>query len=298
MRKFLEDGPRGRFIGLGAAVLLLTGCVHQLDEVRIFVAEDASGTLVASGHSKNTNTDPNSSSQKKLREFKDDLEECGLNVSSHQGSQRLSLEITSEFSTPDLLVSSLRCAFSSWDGFDISIAKESGVLYDTRLTTVEMSRPTFAEMVDYTGRTPDFPKEFFLTIPGEIDTYTLDGSAVGVDAQIEKISENQIRATFERDREEGGAYLELKQRMDAELEARFAGMSEEEVKRVIQAEIAEYSTDVISIAVESKTARFSLNEIIAVLGVIFGSGLALELARRVFRVRVVDNDDPDAEESS
>lgn len=282
-----------------SSLLILSGCSYQLDEIRVFVDENRNGTVVANGHKDiSANTDLEEI-QKDLSQIRERLEDCQLDVLTRLGRREATLEVSSEFSSPDILRSRIRCALPKWKDVDFSVTLDEGILYDTYATQIVMERATVSSK-----NNGDFPKEFYLTVPGRIISHQTDSSLLAGKIDAEEISRDQISIKVGRGptlEEEEDRLFEIMERelkefcdtdqkppnADIQLETeQFIGTDQEEcIKRA-----EDYHSERLVITIKSQVARFSLEEIIAILGVIFGSGLLIELARRVFKVKLVEED--------
>jgi len=163
----------------------------------------------------------------------------------------LRLDVRTEFSDTEDINSILNCAAEEVDRPTVEFSMESGYLWNTYHTSFSMQTP----MDPCRARTECppfqmFPERLIISVPGKM---------VGAQMQFARAGADRV-----------------------ELRLRMADNYPVIVGAHMRAHGRDWF-DVLKVDITSSEFRYDINTILAVLGLIFGSGLLIELMRRLFR---------------
>jgi hypothetical protein len=247
--------------------------------------------MVGNGHKSISEETDQADLERDLEKARKRLTECSLDVIQHRNESRVTIEVSTSFSSPDVLRSKVRCAMNEWREVDFAVERNKGLIYDTFVTRVVLGRSALG------GQSHDFPREIYLTVPGYVSSKDFESNLVAESIEINEVATDQISIKIGRG---PNHFAELDQmrataKRSALLSCELISAANEQEfdpdggsKDCIDEGIHDFYTEILKIEIESTIEKFSLQEIIAFFGVIFGSGLILELARRVFLVKIVD----------
>lgn len=273
-------------------LLLLTSCSHKIDEMRFRFDADRKGTFTASGSTSLSDSDiadiDNSSTAEGVKKFQEKLTDCGFKTASYVKRPEMKLDVRASFESPEELSSMIGCTPISWKEFDISVERQQGVFYTTFITHLSMRQPRF-NVADSGGiisaaKITDVPRKLYVSVPGSVDDIVNLSSIPGLKIDVQRRDEETVlveaTASEELAKERANQLAEVQRQWTAGI--------------VNAANIAEQGTDQLEFKITSHENKFALQDILSVIGIIFGSGLLLELTRRVFRVRIEPRKEPPA----
>lgn len=275
-----------------ALSLLLTSCSHKIDEMRFRFDADRKGAFTASGSTTLSDTEiadiDNSSTASDVKLFQKKMDDCGFKTASYVKSNEMKLDVRAAFESPEELSSMIGCAPVSWKEFDISVERQQGVFYTTFITHFLMRQPRF-HAADESGNVnaaniTDVPRKLYFSVPGSVDDIANLSSIAGLKIDVQRRDEETVfvesTASVEAAKERANQLAEVQKKWTA--------------GTVNAGNIAEQGTDQLEFKITSHENKFALQDILSVIGIIFGSGLLLELTRRVFRVRIEPRKEPPA----
>lgn len=251
----------------GAAVLGLSGCYHRVNDVSFDFARNQ---IIASA-------DSIDGSDEDAREAQDKLKACGFEIKPRGADGTKAFEIITDFASPAEANSRLRCAYDDWQHVKVLAYDDDSFFWESQKVEISMRRPVLLETLSQS--TPNIPNELSIVLPEEVSSCDYSGNAVGLDFACSK---RGTVASFSMEwLNEGLVRNAHFQDLMDQIEAQHAGkdLSEEEMRQaILQAGDEEFSFTIVS-------GRFliGIEEVLSVLGLLFGSGIVWRLGAQSAR---------------
>jgi hypothetical protein len=278
---------------------LLGSCAAQMENMRLAFADDSRGQV----------TFRIAESEKGIGTITPgviaEIENCGFAARAFRRDGRVVVDTQYDFDSQTIMNSNLDCLPTDWSRRDVSLVTAKGLLFTRYTTTVWFQQPTVIrhgnselkkatsgsiapvvrpkeEPVRITGRVlaadekppapaweksePFFPLELTVRVPGEIDSVSTDGTDLAAAAlrADQAVDEATNQATVEGIAKPGWT-LAYRKAFDNKLDGIVAALARGE-KRAIPL----YSYKVV---IKSSVSNVELSTLLALLGLLFGSGL-------------------------
>jgi hypothetical protein len=269
--------PRVLAIGL---LVGLSSCTVVTDRMRFHFDDERRGSFSASafvpimktrGESDIMRTEKIPLEQSIEKKVKD----CGLPARTFRRDGKVHVDINTSFASPDQLEKSLACLPGMGDGARIESRRDEGWFRSTYVTTIRLEGPRTKVDFGEQGKRATvygigpFPRELALTVPGTIGEIHSDTDILGADLKAEQSGTSEARAIL-TERADAEALREgLRKKVQADVDA----------GKVDAANVSRLPPSVYAVTVTSHQWRFGLQEILSVLGALFGSGFLLQFLR-------------------
>ncbi len=265
--------PSGlRPLAILVAGALLSTCGATVEEVQLRIDDAERGVVIAAlsvpvpeGQQDNV---VNSIAYKSAEHQRQRFPACGISSALYDRGEVLRLDIRAEFTDAAQANSKSNCLAPHSQTPSIAFMREPGMLWDTYVTTFAVRHAT--EPCDTCAHPPRlFPRSMALTVPGTVSRIEDLSDILGARVAARRVDADTVRA----DVQETGNYAQLNRDYFARLPGR------------------DRKIDVLSLRITSTEAHYDLGTFLSGFGLLFGSGLALELGRRAFRRRGTGNPD-------
>lgn len=257
---------RLRALALLVSGSLLATCGGTVQEVRLRIAGDEHGTIVARISAPilpaQRNDPDNSFSYKEAETRSGRIAHCGVHPTlyTHNGTVRLDLH--AEFTNAAAANRMWTCAAPDAQEPSIALERTPGMLWDTYVTTISLRNETLP--CETCTQPPHlFPRSMFLTVPGDAGEPHDLSDILGARVDFHHLGGDTVRAdvrTVGNYGQTSRAYF-----------SRHPGQN--------------HKNDVLSFQVTSSSPNYNLGHVIQVLGLLFGSGFVLGFAKWLFNRR-------------
>lgn len=264
--------------GLGL-IAATTACNTQIEEIRLRINEDEKGALVAmlSAPTSSNNMQEadisvltgneleQSTGYQTLNQVASHMVRCKLEGRIYQRRAQMRLDLRGAFEDVEELNSILRCSAQTYEEPSVEFERHEGFFSDNYVTRLSITQLAFRCGTPREPCRPGtvFPRLITLTIPGRF---------VSVQNQSEMIGLNVVP------RQVDGDTVQFQISPTPDFAARNA-------RYFAQHRTARTRRDMLRLEISSNKPKYDLGTIISVVGMIFGSGLLLQISRWLLRRR-------------
>jgi hypothetical protein len=274
------------FLGTAAA-----GCAFQTDEMRIHLDDENRGSFAAIGSSERLLVPANelekSSEFKLATKTQQQLAACGFRSSVYTKDGKVYVSARMNFQYPHELTSTLVCAPTALSDVQVSVDKREGLLWDTYRTTIILHEPRLNVTVTRSkdGKKGDknitlgmnnlqeVPILLRVAVPGEVTAIHNYSVVLGGVVRTRKADTANVLINLDFDRTADSRGQKVRTKF---LERRVAMLERDKVDID---ELEDQGVDGFSVEILSIRRNFRLQDILSLLGILFGSGMAVGLAK-------------------
>jgi hypothetical protein len=276
----MRHGRRRPLAALLASVGL-AGCIHQVDEMRLRLDQDRHGLFTISGSTpfeEVSDGSGNSSSDKKAALFQQKLKACGLTSSLYTKQRKLHVNARMAFATPEELVSAVQCAPTQALALDLNMKRDEGILWTTYTTRLTLAQPLASLGSDHKPQVNglfDFPRSLVLSVPGTIRSVDDKSGILGMRIATATDQAGDVTTRLAPD----SAAASKRAALGEQARRRF------EQGALTAPQVPKVGTDALDLTIVSYERKYQLQHILSLLSIAFGSGILLEVIRRLRRRR-------------
>lgn len=256
-------------------ILVLTACTTIVEHARLDLAEDLSSNLqlLLSDHYEPSTADSEQTREDEFKTYIRESKACGASTRMfyEEKTKRLYLQLNASAKTRDELDVLVRCAGVRKNLPKLpklAISTDDGLLSKRVITSFSMQSGFMMS--------GNYPREFTLTVPGRIKEIRNSSKMLFYTVSESRPSENVFR--FEIDsrkdsftKEERARIEAMNRRMCGNRDLKDCNPKEEDLPDELR-----YSE--VNYTVVSEKPKYDLNAGLALLGVLFGSGIVFQLA--------------------
>ncbi len=266
---------------------ILTSCTARVNEMSIKTNDDLSGHFMLDGSAylsgKTEEEERKDENYLKAEKIRDSLQGCFDDNSLFYKDHQVFIVINHKFDNSDDLQSRVKCTPSEWKSFKYESKKNSGLFYDEYIINFRIEQDVLKNIAPI-GQKPFlidnqelryFPAALKIVMPGNIYSF-IDKSALldgTTSSKIVSDSAFQMKLFIE----------DKRPNREKLLQGTMTAINSGRIPKLNYVDYMEFE-------LHSRKWKFDLTIIISIAGIIFGSGLILELAGRLFRARAVKKD--------
>jgi len=260
-------GRLGVLCMAAALSALLASCYSHVDEIRMRIDKEEKGVVIALVSADLQDPDIDTDELKNDQAYQEleylqtkVIAPCTISHRLYRRRGKAFLDLRGRFEDADELNSILNCGAQHIEEPSVEFERHDGFFHNRYVT-----RFSITQMTEACG-TPEecddqpvlFPRVLTLTIPGKVDRIESSGSPLGFDIQTRELDDNSAQVRI-REQPNRGALLSR----------HFRGSTEPR-------------RDTLTVEIRSFESNYNLNTIISVVGVIFGSGVLIQLSKLLF----------------
>lgn len=269
-------------------LLFLESCATQFQRLAIDVNQDNSANFRVTLKS----FDDGKEAVEKTRNMAQD---CGLSFKTFSEDKIHIYDFSSKDASNDDLEAFTACYPASTKP-KIKINRTEGLFYDDYSIKVNISRPTISLKYDKDLKryraVDDYPEGYFpayldVSMPGTIIYNYNNINILGFTSSQTK-SENRIITLIKLNQSIRNKFQNI---FEKTLRPNINFVPSKEIGKIGKLEFSDEKLhnkgiDNYEIIINSRKIKIGINEILSIFGILFGSGLIIELSRKVFRVKV------------